>query len=235
MGSSSPIFGVKVPNIFGECHVSQMFIPQTDSPPWIVLFCNHPSSACRRDMEPRSQQPTRFFWRLLGALKTTGCVQCARWDPSWPTAVGNFTFTIRFPWEFLEISWELFSPPFGENRSKIAFGREKNLTIPPITEEDVSGCTITLAKIWGVPLPFSVSVSDRIGSLKILILEKWRHFEDPQTPLRFIQVQSPETIGGFWIFLVQVQCVHKLQWFAQVLVHLIASAKKSFCLENHPS
>ena len=177
-----------------------MFIPQTDSPPWIVLFCNHPSSACRRDMEPRSQGQ-RGLGRFLVRWKQRVRAVPYR-DPSWPTAV--VFHPPRFPWNFRD-----FLKTFHQHLGKIGrfvFGRDE-IWPDPITEEDVSGCTITLAKIWGVPLPFSVSVSDRI----IKNPDPWTmadHFEDPQTPLRFIQVQSPETIGGFWIFLVQVLFVY---------------------------
>ena len=195
--------GFIVPNFRGESskHIWRMprfpdFHPTYDSPPWIVLFCNHPSSACRRDMEPRSQQPTRFFLRLLGALKTTGCVQCARWDPSWPTAV-VFHPPSDFPENFSRFL-ENFSPPFGENRSKIAFGREKNLTRSNHrTSEDEGGVQSPKAKIWGVPLPFSVSVSDRIGSLKILTPEQWRKIlRTPKHPCVSYRFSHPKALEG---------------------------------------
>ena len=139
--------GFIFPNFRGESSkhiwvatVSQLFIPQTDSPPWIVLFCNHPSSACRRDMEPRSQGQ-RGLGRFRERWKQRVRAVPYR-DPSWPTAV--VFHPPRFPWNFRD-----FLKTFHHHLGKI--GRNSFLVAMKFDQiqspKRMKGCTITLAKI----------------------------------------------------------------------------------------
>lgn len=126
--------------------------------------------------------------------------------------------TIRFPWEFLEISWKLFTTIWGKSVENRFWSRKKFDQIQSPNVRGWRGCTITKGKDLGGAITI-LSFGERSDRI-IKNPDPWtmaENFEDPQTPLRFIQVQSPESIGGFWIFLVQVQCVRKLEWFAQVL------------------
>ena len=209
---------MKIPNIF-ELPRFPSFSSHKPTLHPFVLFCNHPSSACRRDMEPRSQEFSRF-WETFGCVENNGWIFVPVGIQPWPTAVGNFTFFYHHLGKI------------GRKSFLVAMKFDRN----PITVRGWRGVQSPKAKIWGVPLPFSVSVSDRIGSLKILTLEKWRTIlRTPKHPCVSYRFSHPKPLEGSGDILSAGAMCTQTGVICSGFGPLDRFSKKSLCLEDHPS